>query len=109
MTISKLTISMVDFLKNLKDDEGATFKNGYIVDYKTGYQVATTGWVCVNAEKRANIIATTDGNFGVWYSGGLYYIDRSYRVKTKRKAIAIGKKYDQQSILKWADKSLLWL
>ena len=109
MKTIKLTVPMIDFLKGLEDDGGATFKNGEMVEYKTGYQVATTGWVRINAENRVKIINKLDGNFGVWFSGGLYYIDRSYRVKTKKRAIAIGKEYNQQSILRWKDKGLVWL
>lgn len=108
MTITKITISMVDFLKGLKENDGATFKDGDIVEYKTGYQVATLGYIFKTAEARAKAIEKMK-TCGVWFSGGVYYVDESYWVKTKKVALAIGDEYAQQSILKWADKSLVWL
>ena len=48
------------------------------------------------------------GNCGVWFSEGIYYIDKSYRVSTKREAMQIGRECNQISILKWANMSLAY-
>jgi len=99
---------MLEMLKALKENDGMTIKNGKTIVYKTGYQVADYGVERKTAKGAANAIKRMSGNCGVWYSNGIYYIDHSFRVKTKRDALAIGRKYNQISILKWSDMSLVY-
>lgn len=47
------------------------------------------------------------GNCGIWLSDGVFYVDHSMRVKTKKQALAIGRACNQQTILKWSDMSLI--
>ena len=54
------------------------------------------------------MIKEYNGNCGVWYSEGIYYIDKSYRVSTKREALAIGKACNQISILCWRTMGLAY-
>lgn len=99
---------MLEMLKALKDNDGLTIKNGRSIQYKTGYQVADYGVERKTIKGAANAIARMNGNCGVWYSNGVYYIDHSFRVKTKREAIEIGRKHNQISVLKWSDMSLVY-
>lgn len=99
---------MLEMLKALKDNDGLTIKNGKNIQYKTGYQVADYGVERKTIKGAANAIARMNGNCGVWYSNGVYYIDHSFRVKTKREAIEIGRKYNQISVLKWSNMSLVY-
>ena len=99
---------MLEMLKALKDNDGLTIKNGRSIQYKTGYQVADYGVERKTIKGAANAIARMNGNCGVWYSNGIYYIDHSFRVKTKREAMEIGRKHNQISVLKWSDMSLVY-
>ena len=99
---------MLEMLKALKDNDGLTIKNGRSIQYKTGYQVADYGVERKTIKGAANAIARMNGNCGVWYSNGIYYIDHSFRVKTKREAMKIGRKHNQISVLKWSDMSLVY-
>lgn len=101
-------IKTIEAILNLKDSEGLTIKNYQSIHYKTGWQVADHGVECRTAEEAVQAVASYKGNCGVWYSNGIYYIDHSFRVKTKKEALAIGRKYNQISILKWATMSLVY-
>ena len=96
-------------LKALANNDGMTLKNYEPVTYKSGYQVATEGLETRSAARALAIISKYNGNCGVWYSDGIYYIDKSHRVSTKKEAIRVGLACKQKSILKWADMSLLWI
>ena len=95
-------------LQALKNNEGATLKNYNEINYKTGYQVATEGHKTRNAKKALSLITQYNGNCGIWYSNGIYYIDKSHRENTLKKALEICRQCKQKSILKWSDKSLVW-
>lgn len=95
-------------IKNLKDNEGLTLKNGAKITYKSGWQVATEGVECTNAKDAIEAVKQYKGNCGVWFSKGIYYIDKSHRVNTKREALEIGRACNQISILKWSDMSLAY-
>jgi hypothetical protein len=95
-------------LKKLNNNDGLTLKNGKCVTYKTGWQVATEGVETTDINKAMKIIKEYNGNCGVWYSNGIYYIDKSKRINTKREALEIGRLHKQISILKWATMSLVY-
>lgn len=95
-------------LKKLKDNDGLTLKNGKKVQYKSGWQVATEGIETTDIQVAMQTIKDYKGNCGVWFSDGIYYIDKSKRESTKWKAIEIGKLKNQISILKWSDMSLVY-
>lgn len=100
-------------LKKLKNNDGLTLKNGKIITYKSGYQVATSGietpHIDVAMSYIKNISAITKSNCGVWYSNGIYYIDIGHRISTKKEAIEVGKAHNQISILKWNGMELIYL
>lgn len=95
-------------IKSLKDNDGLTLKNGQRITYKTGWQVATEGVETTDAREAINAVKAYKGNCGVWFADGVYYIDKSKRVNTKREALAIGKAHNQISVLGWHNMSLAY-
>lgn len=95
-------------IRKLKEDDGLTLKNGKIITYKTGYQVADHGVECHSAEECIKAVRAMKGNCGVWYSSSTYYIDHSFRVSTKREALAIGREHNQISVLCWKTMGLVF-
>ena len=72
-------------INKLNNNDGLTLKNGKIITYKTGWQVATEGVEAKTAREAINAVKAYKGNCGIWFAGGVYYIDKSRRVNTKRK------------------------
>ena len=95
-------------IRKIKENGGLTLKNGKLVTYKTGYQVATEGVAVSTAEECIAAVRKYGGNCGVWLENGIYYVDKSHREATKRNAVAIGKACNQISILKWSDMTLIY-
>jgi len=95
-------------IKKLQNDDGLTLKNGRKIAHKSGWQVATEGVECKTPEEAMKAIKAYNGNCGVWYSEGIYYIDKSHRVATKKEALRIGRECNQISILKWSNMSLAY-
>ena len=95
-------------LKRLGNNDGLTLKNGKIIKYKSGWQVATEGQETTDVTEAMKMIKAYKGTCGVWYSEGIYYIDKSHRVSTKREAMRIGRECNQISILKWATMGLVY-
>ena len=95
-------------LKGLKENDGLTLKNGIKITFKTGYQVATEGMETRDPREAMTAIKRYNGNCGIWYSEGIYYIDKSHRISTKKEALRIGRECKQISILKWKDMSLVY-
>lgn len=105
-------------IRNLKNNEGLTLKNGYIVTYKTGWQVAYSGIECYTPEEAMQAIrdytkALPKGVcVGVWLSEGIYYIDFSLHITSKQVAMEMGERFNQQSIYCWYNRKrgqLEWL
>lgn len=95
-------------LKKLANNDGLTLKNGKLITYKTGYQVATEGLETADIQEAMQMIRNYKGNCGVWFSEGIYYIDKSHRVSTKKEALEIGRRCNQISVLKWATMGLVY-
>ena len=92
----------------LAENDGLTLKNGKAITYKSGWQVATEGIETTDARTAINAVKAYGGNCGVWYSEGIYYIDKSHRVNTKREAMEIGKACHQISVLCWRTMGLAY-
>lgn len=95
-------------LKKLANNDGLTLKKGKPVTYKTGWQVATEGLETTDIHEAMQMIKSYNGNCGVWFSEGIWYIDKSHRVNTKHEAIKIGRACNQISVLKWSSMSLVY-
>lgn len=95
-------------LKKLKNNDGLTLKNGNIIQYKSGWQVATEGLETTDVYEAMRMVKAYDGNCGIWLENGIYYVDKSHRVSTKREALEIGRLYNQISVFGWASKKLAY-
>lgn len=95
-------------LRKIEDNGGLTLKNGKSIAYKSGWQVATEGVECYTMQEAMKAIKSYGGNCGIWFSAGIWYIDKSRRVSTKREAMKLGRECNQISILKWANMSLAY-
>ena len=95
-------------INKLMNNEGLTLKNGNVITYKSGWQVADYGIEAKSAEEAIKAVRAMGGNCGVWLENGIYYIDHSFRVNTKREAIAIGKANNQICVLSWRTMGLAY-
>ena len=95
-------------LKKLVNNDGLTLKKGKAITYKTGYQVATEGMETTDIKETMQMIKAYNGNCGVWFSEGIYYIDKSHRVSTKHEALKIGRACNQISVLNWKTMGLAY-
>lgn len=98
----------VETIRNLQNNDGLTLKAYCAIMYKSGWQVATEGVECYNAEDAYAAIQDYNGNCGVWLENGIYYIDKSHRVSTKHEALRIGRECNQISILCWHNMKLAY-
>lgn len=92
----------------LAENDGMTLKYGKKVNYKSGWQVATNGVECKTAREAINAVKDFGGNCGVWLANGIYYVDKSKRVQTKKQALEIGKACNQISVYGWARGNLAY-
>ena len=92
----------------LKENDGLTLKKGKMITYKTGYQVATEGIETTSPREAINAVKVYNGDCGVWFSEGIYYIDKSHRVNTKREALEVGRAYNQISVFCWKTMGLAY-
>ncbi len=92
----------------LKENDGLTLKKGKMITYKTGYQVATEGIETTSPREAINAVKAYNGDCGVWFSEGIYYIDKSHRVNTKREALEVGRAHNQISVLCWRTMGLAY-
>ena len=95
-------------IRKLANNDGLTLKNGKPITYKTGWQVATEGIQTKSAREAIEAVKAYNGNCGIWFADGIYYIDKSKRVNTKREALEIGKACNQISVLRWRDLGLVY-
>lgn len=95
-------------LNKIENNGGLTLKNGKAITYKTGWQVATEGKQTTDKYEAMKLIKEYNGNCGIWLENGIYYIDKSYRVNTKKEALYIGKTHNQISVLNWRTMGLAY-
>ena len=95
-------------IRKLRNNDGLTLKAGKPITYKSGWQVATEGVECKTVRECMDAVKAYNGDCGVWFSDGIYYVDKSHRVNTKREAMEIGRKCKQISVLRWRDMGLAY-
>jgi hypothetical protein len=103
-----LTMINIRTLKKLTNNDGLTLKNGKPIHYKSGWQVATHGEETTDIRQAMILVKKYEGNCGIWFADGIYYIDYSFRVDTKAKALEIGRQHSQISILGWRKMNLVY-
>lgn len=99
---------LVEAIKALKNNDGLTLKKYTSITYKSGWQVATEGIETKSVAEVITAIEAYNGNCGVWFSDGIYYVDKSHRVATKREAMQIGRACNQISVLNWRTMGLAY-
>ena len=95
-------------MRKLVNNDGITLKGGKVIEYKTGWQVAVYGVEVKTAREAIEAVKAYGGNCGVWFADGIYYIDKSFRVDTKKEALRIGREHNQISIFGWTRKNLAY-
>lgn len=95
-------------IRKLNNNDGITLKSGKVIEYKTGWQVAVYGVEVKTAREAIEAVKAYGGNCGVWFADGIYYIDKSFRVDTKKEALRIGREHNQISIFGWSRKNLAY-
>ena len=95
-------------LRKVTNNGGLTLKKGKVTTYKSGWQVATEGMETTDIKEAMKMIRAYGGDCGVWLENGIYYIDKSKRVNTKREAMEIGRECNQISVLRWRDMGLVY-
>lgn len=95
-------------LKKITNNGGLTLKNGKPITYKSGWQVATEGMETTDIKEAMRMIKAYKGNCGIWFADGVWYVDLSHRVNTKREALEIGRACNQISVLRWRDMGLAY-
>ena len=95
-------------IRKLINNDGITLKGGKVIEYKTGWQVAIYGVEVKTAREAIEAVKAYGGNCGVWFAEGIYYIDKSFRVDTKKEALRIGREHNQISIFGWSRKNLAY-
>lgn len=95
-------------IRKLANNDGITLKGGKVIEYRTGWQVAIYGVEVKTAREAIEAVKTYGGNCGVWFADGIYYIDKSFRVDTKKEALRIGREHNQISIFGWSRKNLAY-
>ena len=107
-------------ISNIIANGGATLdRNGASVNFKNGYQVSRKDCYTLNAEKITDVkkavekvlkrISHESGLFcGVWIDSGLVYIDISERIKSRKKALNVGKARKQISIFSWSSGNCVY-
>jgi len=95
-------------IRKLSNNDGLTLKGGRAINYKSGWQVATEGIETANINEVIPAIKKYNGNCGIWFADGIYYIDKSFRVDTKKEALSIGRAHNQISIFGWKRSNLAY-
>ena len=95
-------------LRKIENNGGLTLKGGKPIAHKTGYQVATEGIETTSQKEAMKAIKAYKGNCGIWFAEGIYYIDKSHRVATKKEALAVGRECNQISVLNWRTMGLVY-
>ena len=95
-------------LRRLTNNDGLTLKKGKIITYKSGWQVATEGIETTDINEAIKAVRAYGGDCGIWFADGVYYIDKSHRVNTKREALEVGRACKQISVLRWRNMGLVY-
>lgn len=95
-------------IRKIPENGGLTLKNGKAITYRSGWQVADHGVECHTPEECMKAVRVMGGTCGIWLENGIYYVDHSFRVATKRQALEIGRQHNQISILRWSGMKIAY-
>lgn len=90
---------------------GATLHKYESVHYSSGYQFSRTANSETNTapdiKTAAALVESLGGSCGIWYYGGLFYIETSYHTDSLISAGLEAWKHDQISVYDWANDSYI--
>jgi hypothetical protein len=97
---------MIQLLKQIKkENSGATLSNYKPIKHPFGYQYSVTENTEENATadiyKAYEMIQALKGNCGIWYDGGLFYVEESYHTDSFNDAMRLACEHNQKTIYDW--------
>ena len=100
---------IAEILERVRDkDGGATLVSGSPIHATSGYQYSKTPNTETNSteslEKAVVMVQVMDGNCGIWYNDGKFYIETSYWTEDLDEALEMGRKYGQMAIYDWKNQ-----
>lgn len=100
---------IVEMLERVRDkDGGATLVAGKPIHASTGYQYSKTPNTETNSTKSISraviMIRKMEGNCGIWYNSGKFYIETSYWTPDLNEALEMGRKYGQLAVYDWENQ-----
>ena len=103
-------MSIYSLIANLKNLDGVTLKQFKPIRYKTGWQVGIEGIVTRSIDEAVEAVKNYNGSCGIWLENGVYYVDKSIRINSKKQALEVGRANNQISIYSWKNtkKSLAY-
>lgn len=106
-------------LLNIIKKGGSTLNyKGRQINFREGYQVSLKDLYIFNLKDIDAILKAINeqldklsfnGNLGLWVDEGKMYIDLSFNIKQFKRAVEIGKLYNQLSIFDWSTKKCIFL
>lgn len=100
---------ILEKIQTLTEDGGFTLEGYHEVTHRDGYQVGFRGIETRNPIEATQAVERYRGDCGVWFSKGIYYIDKSFHFRSRKQAKKQGIKHNQQSIYDWRNNDLIWL
>ncbi len=100
--------SMLDMIKALTENDGLTLKEGKPISYLNGWQVADYGKEAHTPEECEELVKEFNGDCGIWLEKGIYYVDHSFWVRSKKRALKIGNRHNQISVFGWKNSELAY-
>ena len=98
----------------LEENKGGTIKNGEIMEYQDGYQVATRETEELEFQSLGGLLLYLDAceldSFGAWYDAGAWWLDlSSVHIKSKKEALELAKQENQKAIYSWKTKKSIFI
>ena len=98
----------LEMILKLVENDGITLKAGKPTSYPAGWQVADYGKEAHTPEECEALVKEFKGDCGIWLEKGIYYVDHSFWVRSKKRALKIGRRHNQISIFGWKNSELAY-
>ena len=98
----------------LKENKGGTIKEGKIMNYNKGFQVATRDTEELEFSSLGGLLLYLDAceidTFGAWYDTGAWWLDlSSVHIKDKNQALELARRENQKAIFDWKTKKSIYI
>jgi hypothetical protein len=111
-TAKEIKSMLLNHTAYIKNNGGATIKDGSIVEYTQGYQVGTLDGKEITSAVLGELLIIADilelDTLGLWYSdaSNLWYMDTSsVYIEDKAQAMQLGRDNKQLAIFDWSTKN----